>query len=224
MRGVVLCGDADLPDCMREVGGRAVIDYALATLILCGIGEIIIVADANAITRLQNHLGGGDGWGISVNYALAPAAPADFADSNNSALRKLTLAAEFVGDGAMAIVRGGYALCDVGDVPDLPRLVAIKKGARLLCAAGGDDAHHDARLAIYDKTAFMRIRKLIESSAAPNLDALDALDALDTAYQTDNALAIEMCESRDWTRLDALDKNAAPVTIEAAAKRAGFIE
>ena len=57
----------DTCSALLPVAGKAVIDYTIEDLARAGIREAVIVASAHA-TRVEEHLGKGERWGMSFDY------------------------------------------------------------------------------------------------------------------------------------------------------------
>ena len=57
----------DTCSALLPVAGKAVIDYTIEDLARAGIREAVIVASAHA-TRIEEHLGKGERWGMSFDY------------------------------------------------------------------------------------------------------------------------------------------------------------
>src|ERR1700736_2302972 len=58
---------------LLPVYDKPMIYYALTTLMLAGLSDIIIVSSPSALPQIRSLLGGGTQWGIRLSYASQPA-------------------------------------------------------------------------------------------------------------------------------------------------------
>lgn len=83
---------------LLPVYDKPMIYYPLATLMLAGIRDICIISTPQDTPRLEQLLGDGSHWGLSLHYIVQDA-PKGIAEA-------FTLAADFIGDDNCALVLG----------------------------------------------------------------------------------------------------------------------
>lgn len=83
---------------LLPVYDKPMIYYPLATLMLAGIREICIISTPQDTPRLQQLLGDGSDWGLSLHYIVQ--------NAPNGIAEAFTLAVEFIGDDNCALILG----------------------------------------------------------------------------------------------------------------------
>jgi glucose-1-phosphate thymidylyltransferase len=105
---------------LMPIYDKPMLFYPLSTLMMAGIRDILVITTPEDAAQFQRLLGGGDGFGISVSYAVQP--------EPNGLAQAFTIGADFIGDDSVALVLGDNIFHGPGLGSRLARLTSIKGG------------------------------------------------------------------------------------------------
>jgi glucose-1-phosphate thymidylyltransferase len=83
---------------LQPVYDKPMIYYPLATLMMAGINDILIISTPHDTPRFQSLLGDGSRWGIKLSYKVQP--------EPNGIAQAFLLGEEFIGDDSVALILG----------------------------------------------------------------------------------------------------------------------
>ncbi|MGN6486335.1 MAG: glucose-1-phosphate thymidylyltransferase RfbA [Devosia sp.] len=163
-RGIILAGGAgtrlhpatlSISKQLLPVYDKPMIYYPLATLMLGGIREVLIISTPTDLPRFEALLGDGSGWGMEFQY-VAQERPDGLAQA-------FILGAEFVAGRPSALILGD----NIYFGHDLPRLLADAEGRRTGASVFAYHVHDPERYGVVGFDGGGRVTSIEEKPAAP---------------------------------------------------------
>lgn len=140
---------------LLPVYDKPMIYYPLATLMLAGIRDVLMINTPHEQALFQRLLGDGSQWGINITYAVQP--------SPDGLAQAFIIGREFVGNDRSCLVLGDNIFYGVGFTERMKRAAARERGATVFGYWVKDPERYG--VAEFDRTG--KVVGLEEKPAAP---------------------------------------------------------
>lgn len=207
MKGIVLAGGTGsrlfpitlaVSKQMLPVGDKPMIYYPISVLMLAGVRDILVISSPSDLPQFRRLLGDGNDLGLQIDYAVQ--------DSPNGLAEALTIGADHIGGGSVALVLGDNIFHGHRFSETLIDAAALVDGPGTGCVVFGYPVTDPERYAVGETDSDGRLVSLEEKPQQPRSNrAITGLyfydnDAIDVAKNVEPSTRgeLEITDVNRW--------------------------